>query len=608
MLAVSLAASFAGVLAAQQAAPSLRVEHALVLRGGPCHALAWSADGARIVSAGRCGDVVLLDVETGAVVHETVTPGDVAGAVGFTPDGSRYVVAAAELRLCDAADGRVLATRDVAGNWAHAWNRDGSRLAVAASNERVVLLRGDDLVEVGTLAVPDADARCHSLAWSPDDRRIAVGKGDGVTVVLDVGGGDEVERFVHESTVQQLAWLDDGRLLQLVWQGTLHGRGAEPTRIGDYAWNLSADRAGHLAVVWDGRTARGLVRDANEPFVVAGDGGACAVHADGERWVRAFAGGLEFFRGAERQRRVPLPNRATPEQAAFAGNGRHVALRDHEGRFAVFAVADGAPVNVPAAVTGVPVRYDGGAELALWQPPAEGGAETDARFVLWSIDALLAGGSKPVRAESLPGSIPSGAVPEFSGNGRFATVHGITRDLLRPEVEPWRYEVSALTCAAPASDGSCVVTYTVQWLLSGMQARCELARFDRDGATVAGPEVLESGLALRWSPNGARLGFLTTSGLRLLDPKTLQQTEHLRGEWQSFEWLDDEHFLAVSAVGVPGREQEEVTLHRLGEAGSLASLAIPDYGTLLCVDPAGERAVVSQRDRVLLVRIDLGAR
>lgn len=599
---------FACGLAAQQAAPSLRVERELVLRGGPCHALAWSADGTRVVSAGRCGDVVLLDVETGAVVHESVTPGDVAGAVSFAPDGSRHVVAAAELRLCDAADGRVLATRDVAGNWAHAWNRDGSRLAVAASNERVVLLRGDDLTEVGALAVPDGDAHCHSLAWSPDDRRIAVGKVSGVTVVLDVDRGDEVERIAHDSAVQQLAWLDDGRLLRLAWQGVLHGRRTESTRLGDYAWNLSADRAGQLAVVWDGRTVRGFVRDANEPFVVDGDGGACAVHADGERWVRAFGGGLEFFRGAERQRRVPLPLRATPEQAAFAGNGKHVALRDHQGRIAVFAVADGARVDVPAAVTGMPVRYDGGAELALWQPPAEGGAETDARFVLWSIDALLAGGSEPVRSQSLPGSPTTGSVPEFSRDGRFATVRGITRDLLRPEAEPWGYDAPLPTHAVPSSDGSCVVTYTVQWLLSGMQPRCELARFDRDGTTVAGPEVLESGLAVRWSPNGARIGFLTTTGLRLLDPKALQQTEHLHGEWQSFEWLDGEHFVAVSAVGVSEQEEKQLTLHRLGEAGSLASLAIPDYGTLLCVDPAGERAVVSQRDRALLVRIELGTR
>ncbi len=164
-------------------------------------ALAFSADGRRLASAGTDKIVRVWDLAVGKAVQEFTRP-LVTTAVAFAPDGNRLALFDSDHQAVtyDLASGKARnLVRVGSTNWPSydkvAWSRDGKTVAAASAN-------GMRLFE------PDGKQRhyllggqwCHSVALSGDSRRV-------VTVSLGKNGEWRAHVFDVRTGKQQAAYL-----------------------------------------------------------------------------------------------------------------------------------------------------------------------------------------------------------------------------------------------------------------------------------------------------------------------------------------------------------------------------------------------------------------
>ena len=151
-------------------------------------AVAWSTDGRRLYVASR-SRVLALDAETGGVIAAEDT-GAWVHALALRPFASELLVCTnAGLRLLDPVT--LQARRDPPGGTWGAWSPDGLRLATVGAGEAVVIRDAESLVE--TVRSRETLPSGFPLAWSPDGRRVARFDPD-VIVILDAADGRTLVR------------------------------------------------------------------------------------------------------------------------------------------------------------------------------------------------------------------------------------------------------------------------------------------------------------------------------------------------------------------------------------------------------------------------------
>lgn len=157
----------------------------------PVTSVALSPDGIQVLMGLADGDGVLGDAETGAVLYRWEHPGSGGGglmAAAFSPDGRRV--------LTGAANGTAVLHDTRTGKLLHLWEASyGDRVtSVAYSRSGRWVLTGSEAygvelheVETGrTLRKWRYDARVEALAFSPDDRQVLMGFGDGAVILCDL--------------------------------------------------------------------------------------------------------------------------------------------------------------------------------------------------------------------------------------------------------------------------------------------------------------------------------------------------------------------------------------------------------------------------------------
>ncbi|MDH3199131.1 MAG: WD40 repeat domain-containing protein, partial [Candidatus Krumholzibacteria bacterium] len=213
--------------------------------------VAFSPDGARIVSGGWSGTLRLWDAKSGEPIGAPLRGHQSAvTSVAFSPDGARIVSGGSDktLRLWDAKSGEPIGAplRGHEGEVTSvAFSPDGARI-VSGSNDKT--LRLWDAKSGEPIGAPLRGHRSvvSSVAFSPDGARIVSGSYDKTLQLWDAKSGQPVGTPLrgHEGEVSSVAFSRDGaRIVSGGWSGTLRlwdAKSGEP---------IGAPLRGHRSVV-----------------------------------------------------------------------------------------------------------------------------------------------------------------------------------------------------------------------------------------------------------------------------------------------------------------------------------------------------------------------
>ncbi|MBN1964901.1 MAG: TIR domain-containing protein [Anaerolineae bacterium] len=194
----------------------------LIEVGEPLAGVAWSADGAVIVTTTGAGEERPWEVEADAANDADVpTPAP--------PDDSRrfVFVASGRVEVEDAASGDVLLTLNGHDGpvYAAAWSSDRALLATASDDGTARIWDAASGAEL--LSLSGHDGAVDAVAWlpNPDGKRplrVVTGGDDGTARIWDAATGAELLTLTgHAGAVTAVAWsMDGGRILTAGADGT----------------------------------------------------------------------------------------------------------------------------------------------------------------------------------------------------------------------------------------------------------------------------------------------------------------------------------------------------------------------------------------------------
>jgi len=333
--------------------------------GGGVHAVAYSADGKTVVTAGEDNTISLWDVaDRGSPRRVGATPtGDANGVdtLALSADGRVLASGGGDetITLWDLSDqtrprrvGVPLAP-DEGDIVELAFSPDGKTLAAATYRSEVPLLWDlDDPSHVPPLKKPSSghDDSVSALAFSADGRTLVTGGADGTVIIWSVGAGPTLRRIGTPipasnggtAEILSLALSPDGRTLAT-------GGAAETVDL----WDLS-DRTDpeHAAP-----TLTDFTYDVKQ-VAFAPDGRTLAVAAD----TTVF---LYDLRGRHGPRLLGEPltgHRGTVNAAAFAPDGRTLVSGGSDGAMALWDLAGPLPLSMLGASSTAAAQRVGGIE------------------------------------------------------------------------------------------------------------------------------------------------------------------------------------------------------------------------------------------------------
>jgi WD40 repeat protein len=191
--------------------------------------LAFSADGKQLFAAGgepgRYGEVVISDVETGAVVRTIRGHKDSLYALAVSPDGKTLATGSYDqlVQLWDVASGEHTGVLEGHSGAVFdlAFHPDGRLLASASADRTVKLWDVAARKRLDTFA--QALQEQNTVAFSPDGRRVAAGGADNRIRVWEVSSSAEegtnpirYSKFAHQTPILKLAYSPNGKVLASV--------------------------------------------------------------------------------------------------------------------------------------------------------------------------------------------------------------------------------------------------------------------------------------------------------------------------------------------------------------------------------------------------------
>jgi WD40 repeat protein len=172
--------------------------------------VAFSPDGARVLSGSKDGRMKLWHATTGALMRTFEGHSDIVYSVAFSPDGTRVVSGSDDetMKLWDAATGRLLRTFEGAKVVSVAFSPDGTRVVAGTDHEKGMMLWE---VTTGDL-LHTFPVGAWSVAFSPDGSRVLSGDSEKTVKLWDALSGQLLRTFEGNSKeVFSVAFSPDGQ-------------------------------------------------------------------------------------------------------------------------------------------------------------------------------------------------------------------------------------------------------------------------------------------------------------------------------------------------------------------------------------------------------------
>ena len=290
--------------------------------GGEVHAVAFSPDGRRLVTACEDGKTQLWDAATGNALAPPMIHDGPARGVAFSPDG-RVVATASDdgaVRRWDALTGKPIGRPMPHGApvVAVGFSPDGSRIATASVSTAPCLW---DAATGKPIATPAGhNARTLAVAFSADGTLLATACDDGHLWLWDTATGAQLgDPFRHDSPVSSLAFSHDGRTLL---SGCADGKGR--------LWDL-ANRGPATEFAHEGAVGFVQFRPAGTAFATASHDGTARL------WDADTASPVG----------EPLAHRARVHDLAFSHDGSMLATASWDGSARLWDADTGLTVGPP---------------------------------------------------------------------------------------------------------------------------------------------------------------------------------------------------------------------------------------------------------------------
>ena len=255
-----------------------RTSSRLVLRGhtGAINAVAFSPDGATLVTASGDHTARLWNAATGEPLTPPLEHEDAVLSVAFSPDGTRLVTGCADenARLWDVATGKQIGA---------AMNSTGNIIAVAFSPDGKLVSTGSDEGRARTWDAMTGQPvspfviyheAVYSVAFNPDGSRLLTGTGDGIADLLDPHTGARLKTFRRANIIFTAAFSPDGKTILTssadhtaeTWNALTgepgpvlrHGYSVDFAAFSPDASRVVTASWDHTARVWDARTGEPL--------------------------------------------------------------------------------------------------------------------------------------------------------------------------------------------------------------------------------------------------------------------------------------------------------------------------------------------------------------
>lgn len=260
--------------------PSTALVRVLTGHTDAVRAVAWSADGTQLVTAGRDGTLRSWNPVTGEILQTHTKfprwPDDIA----WSPNGTRLATTGKNIRIWNPATGEVVHTLRQRSVDAVAWSPDGSRLVIAVDGT----IRTWSPVSGDTVITPaGGTADVNEVTWSSDGTQLAFAGGGSVRIANAVAGSPL--RTVINGPNLALAWSARGnRLAAADLNGTIQ------------VWDPATDRVATLVGHTDWVNAMGWSPDGRRLAVASEDGTVAIWKVKAERRVISFKGHKDYVR------------------------------------------------------------------------------------------------------------------------------------------------------------------------------------------------------------------------------------------------------------------------------------------------------------------------
>lgn len=247
---------------------------------GDVTSLSWSPDGMRLAagnSDGMASTGAVWDVTTGKLLLTLRSRDNGFSSLAWSPDSKRFATGSWRntATIWDADTGEELLTlRGHTGAvLSISWRADGKELATGSADATTKVwntaITGTELMTLGGRS----GVAAYDLAWSPDGSRLAIARSDNAIVVRDIATGKELVTIHSEVNVRRLAWTSDGKRLvsrtdlAKMWDAKtgqeLRTLGSHDRPLGVFAWSPGGERVAVAGVggidILDATTAQTLL-------------------------------------------------------------------------------------------------------------------------------------------------------------------------------------------------------------------------------------------------------------------------------------------------------------------------------------------------------------